>query len=209
MAIDWSLSAFSADLFDRVILETNPEGRDAYLKWAKNSDFKKNIEIFVDPLSTSDNPTDVLNSIEMVVDHYSIKRPLLIIAPDNLFRANLDGMITSYKDEDARIAVYQVPNISDASKYGNVKMKGDRLAFCIEKPVNPISSIIRTSCEIWGPKVFFHLRVWNSSVGADKVGDFVNYLIQQRLDVRAHKFEGIWIDIGNRKDLEEARKIFK
>ena len=115
-------------------------------------------------------------------------------------------MVTGYT-EGARIAIYKLEYLEDAKKYGVVEVELDKIISCIEKPLRPQSRIIRTSCEIWDESVFHLLSRWNSSFNSDKVGDFINYLITNEINVESYETSGLWIDIGNEQDLEKAKMM--
>jgi len=204
--IEHILDAFSDGLISRVILETNREGEAHYRNWLKKSRLADKTEIFVEEVSSPDNCLGVLETIDIVSRHYQFKRPILIVSPDNIFIRKQDGLVTGYT-EGARIAIYKLEYLEDAKKYGVVEVELDKIISCIEKPLRPQSRIIRTSCEIWDESVFHLLSRWNSSFNSDKVGDFINYLITNEINVESYETSGLWIDIGNEQDLEKAKMM--
>jgi glucose-1-phosphate thymidylyltransferase len=205
--IDITLTAFSPNLFDRIILETNNEGRKFYLDWSKNSDFKQNIEIFVDEISTPENSLGVLSTINLVNDYYKFNSPVLVISPDNLFTHNQDRLIECFT-EGVRIATYSLGSLEDSKKYGVVELSGNKIISCCEKPLYPKSKIVRTSCEIWDPEVFSLILEWIVDNNSDKVGDFINFLINKNIRVESCPVIGKWMDIGSPDDLNKARVMF-
>ncbi len=206
--IDITLSCFSHSLIDRIILETNKEGEEFYINWMNNREDRSKISIYLDKNSSPNNPHGVLGTIESTIKDCSLdKSPLLIIAPDNFFTENLDNMINYYSNEDAFIATYELEDFSDAKKYGVVKVVKDEIVNCKEKPDSPDSKLIRTSCEIWGERAFSYLEKWNKIYKADRVGDFINYLIDENCNVRSYKLNSFWIDIGSKEDLEKLRRL--
>lgn len=206
-SIEHSLSAFSDSLLEEIIISTNREGTPFYSGWARKSRFGHRIEIFTEKFSKPEACLGVLQSLEIVNEYYEFNEPILILAPDNVFNGNLDAFIQDYKD-GVSMVTYRLKEIREARKYGVVTLKNKNMVACHEKPARPTSNHIRTSCEIWSPEAFAHLKRWNKEFEPDKVGDFINYLIEKGIMVYAFPFKGIWMDIGTQQDLAEARKVF-
>lgn len=208
LCIEQVIETFSDSLLDRIILETNNEGKPFYENWVKTYRYKNKIEIFVEPISTPQDCLGVLETIQYVSENYKFKNPILILSPDNLFTRNQDGLIIGYKG-GVRIANYTFPTLECVKKYGVVTLNSERVVSCVEKPSNPQSATIRTSCEIWNQKIFTLLSEWNEKFDSDKVGDFINYLINKKVNMDSYQVEGLWIDIGNPEDLQRARGTFQ
>mgnify|MGYP001570412829 FL=1 len=206
--IDYALGAFSEDLMDRIILETNKEGKSFYEHWLSKSKFKDKTKVYLEEVSTPEKCLGVLETISIVSNHYKFSKPVLIISPDNLFTKKQDKLITGYTS-GIRIATYELNSLIDAQKYGVLELDSEKIIGCIEKPLKPISKTIRTSCEIWSPEVFSLLSEWNNHFDSDKVGDFINFIIKQEIHVKSYKTDGFWIDIGNEQDLQKAREMLK
>ncbi len=201
--IEQVLNAFSDSLISRIILETNREGESFYKAWLNSSEFRKKIEVFVEERSSPNDCLGVLETIDIVAKHYNFKKSVLVLSPDNLFIENQDSLVTGYT-RGARIATYKLERLEDAKKYGVLQLESNKVIGCIEKPQQPKSRIIRTSCEIWDEDVFSLLSRWNSNFDSDKVGDFINYLVKNRINVESYEISGFWIDIGNEQDLKKA-----
>ncbi len=202
--IEYALETFSDNLIGNIILETNKEGKLFYEEWLNKSNFKEKIEIYTEEISTPENCLGVLETINLVFNKYRFIKPVLIISPDNIFTMKQDELITNYTS-GVKIATYYLKLLEDGKKYGVLELKSNNVISCIEKPSSPKSKIIRTSCEIWGPEAFSLLSTWNKTNNSDKVGDFINFLVKKEISVESHKTKGLWIDIGNKFDLEIAK----
>lgn len=206
--IEHILNTFSDNLFSRIILETNKEGEPFYESWLNDSRFREKAEIFVEDISSPNNCLGVLETIGIVAKHYNFKNPVLVLSPDNLFTENQDGLVAGY-NRGARIATYELEHLEDAKKYGVLQLESNKVVGCTEKPQQPTSRIIRTSCEIWDENVFSLLSKWNSNFDSDKVGDFINHLVTNGITVESYKTSGFWIDIGDEEDLKKANNILR
>jgi len=206
--IEHALGAFSDGLISKIFLETNNEGKIFYEHWLETSKYKDKTELLVEPISTPQNCLKILETIDYISDNVRFEKPILVLSPDNFFTKNQDDMIKGY-DGGVRIATYTVPTLNDARKYGVATINSGKITSCVEKPTQPQSQTIRTSCEIWDSVVFALLHKWNTKHDANKVGNFINYLITEKVDVRSYPVKGFWIDIGDPKSLEEARANHK
>lgn len=206
--IEHALETFSDNLVNRIILETNREGKHFYEDWVRKSRFRKKTEIYVEEISTPKNCLGVLETIGIVLSNYRFSKPILILSPDNIFTRKQNGLITGYTS-GVRIATYGLNSLSDAQKYGVLELNSGKITECIEKPSNPHSKTIRTSCEIWGSEVFSQLSEWNELYDSDKVGDFINFLIKRGIYVESYKTNGSWIDIGNKEDFKKAKLMIE
>jgi glucose-1-phosphate thymidylyltransferase len=206
--IDRILTSFSKELIGKVIIETNKEGLKHYSLWAKkNKQYKT--EILVEPFSSPENCLGILKTLEFVFSNLKFKKPILVVAPDNVFFERQDQLIFDERKADAKILTYDIGGLQEAKKYGVVNLNGERIVSCIEKPKKPSSKIIRTSCEIWTPKMFSFLYEWNKKGDSDKVGDYINFLIKKKLYILSIPTKGYWVDMGTKKDLKNIRKKLK
>ena len=152
----------------------------------KNSKYKDKTELFVEPVSKHDNCLGILETIKIVADNYKFKEPVLVLAPDNVFTENQDSLIHNFNG-NTRIGTCFVSTLDDAKKFGVVSLNSGKIISCVEKPLNPESKTVRTSCEIWIPEVFGLLSEWNENFDSNKVGDFINHLIKKGITYHAAK----------------------
>lgn len=207
--LDLVLKSFSKKFLGKIIIETNNEGFPSYYEWAKkNKEYKT--KIIVEPISSPNNCLGVLKTLEYIYFKLKFKREVLLIAPDNIFFENQDRLILDKTPADAKILIYSLKNKGDVKKYGMIELdKSGHVISCKEKPEKPSSRIIRTSCEVWSPRMFKLLREWNKTRNSDKVGDYINFLVKRGYKIKAIPTEGEWIDIGTKKDLLRARRMIK
>jgi len=200
------ITTFSPEHLDRIILETNNEGKPFYEIWLKESGWSDRAELFVEKTSTPHACLGLLETIAITRRDLDLQNPLLIVSPDNLFEEKQDELITGYQG-GSHLAIYTVPTLDEATKYGVVELDGTTITHCVEKPAKPSAKTVRTSCEIWDQPMLTLLEEWNRTGDSDKVGSFINYAIQQSVPVSAHLVQGKWIDIGNEQALAEGRKM--
>jgi glucose-1-phosphate thymidylyltransferase len=207
-AIERCLGSFKDERIDRVIIETNNEGKIPYEEWLKTSGGEENMELFVESISTRDNCLGVLETINLTNKQYGFNKPVLLLAPDNLFTSPQTQIFDYGSSTNATILTYEVESIDQAKKYGVINLDGKTIVGCTEKPENPYSKNIRTACEIWTPKLFDKLEQWLTKGNSDRTGDFIGNLIKQGIQITSCPVNGKWIDIGSEEDLAEAQKIW-
>ena len=131
------------------------------------------------------------------------------MAPDNIFLETQEHLFAKGKNFPVAMLAYEVKSCNDARRYGVLTLDGSRVTHCEEKPNEPLSTIVRTACELWKPKIFNLLSDWIKIGETDKTGSFIQYLIQLEIDVRAFRVRGEWRDIGDKYTLEETKKLWK
>ena len=208
-AVERALEAFPNPFINKIILETNNEGEKHYSNWISNYSKGKNIELFVEPISTPDVCLGVLQTISYVHEKSPFTKPVLIIAPDNIFLETQEHIFDNGRDFPVTMLAYNVRSYEDARKYGVLTLENSKVTHCEEKPKKPLSTKVRTACELWKPKIFNMLNDWIKIGDTYKAGNFIQYVIQSGIDVRAFGVKGEWKDIGNKYDLEETRRLWE
>ncbi len=208
-AVERNIEAFLSPAINRIVLETNNEGAKPYASWISRYSEGGRIELFVEPLSNSRECLGVLQTISYVHDHKSFTKPVLIVAPDNIFFETQEHIFNNAGDSYVKMLTYDVKSFESATKYGVLTLSDSRVIHCEEKPQKPASTIVRTACELWQPDIFNMLGDWVGTGETDKVGRFIQYLIQSGIDVKSCPVRGDWKDIGTKYDLKQTRKLWK
>jgi glucose-1-phosphate thymidylyltransferase len=130
-----------------------------------------------------------------------------VIAGDNLFDYSLADYVTWWrgKGEASAVALYDVADRALARQYGVAEVDRDeRIVSLVEKPEHPQSTLCATATYLYHrkhvPLIERYLAEGNSP---DQPGRFVVWL-HEREPVYGYRFEGEWLDIGDREQLLEA-----
>lgn len=133
----------------------------------------------------------------------------MLMLGDNVFRANLDAVVQTQKEEDvdAAFLVEEVP-FSEASRYGVcVTNGGGEIVEVLEKPDDPPSNLVMTGFYTFSPAIFHacHL-VQPSDRGEYELPDAVDLLIRSGRSIRAIPLNGWRIDVGYPENRDEAER---
>ncbi|PIP68388.1 MAG: nucleoside-diphosphate-sugar pyrophosphorylase, partial [Candidatus Omnitrophica bacterium CG22_combo_CG10-13_8_21_14_all_43_16] len=173
----------------------------------------KKITIVDDGTTSNETRLGATGDIEFVIEKKTIKDDLLVLAGDNLFKADL-SIFTKFcasKRPSITIGLYDIKDLILAKKYGIVSVdKNNKVIDFKEKPANPPSTLA-AMCLYFFPKE--RLDIMKSYLGMDNAKDAPGYFLEwlyKREPMFGYIFKDKkWFDIGDKKSLEEADKEFR
>ncbi|MFC7021029.1 MULTISPECIES: UTP--glucose-1-phosphate uridylyltransferase AglF [Haloarcula] len=133
----------------------------------------------------------------------------MLILGDNVFRANLEDVVTRQREARAD-AAFLVEEIAwdEASRYGvcDTNEYGEITAV-VEKPADPPSNLVMTGFYTFSPAIFHacHL-VQPSARGEYELSDAIDLLLDSGRTIDAIPIEGWRIDVGYPEDRDEAER---
>jgi len=176
----------------------------------KNFSFK--IIVLNDGTKSNEERLGTIGDIQFAIEKEKINDDILIINSDNVFNFSLIKLIKKFKKEKKPvIALYEVKSFALAKHYGIVEVKKNILKSFEEKPLKPKSKLASIGVYIYPKKTIKKIKEFLKEKGlknADKSGNFLEWLYLKE-KVFTVKFKGKWFDIGNLKQLNEAKKYFK
>ena len=107
---------------------------------------------------------------------------------------------------NAQIILYKM---DDPSSMGVAVLDGDgRVTQLVEKPKQFISPFAVIGIYMFDHHVFQAVNsIQPSARGELEITDTIQYLIDKKLNVRAHQLTGLWIDTGKMSDILEANRL--
>jgi glucose-1-phosphate thymidylyltransferase len=197
---------------DTVFIVTNDKFHKDFEDWEKGYKGSKEIIIVNDRTKSNDDRLGATGDIEFVVKKQKIKEDLMVIAGDNLFKADLRGFIdfSISKRPSITLGLHNVRDLELAKKYGIVSLdKDNKVTEFVEKPANP-SSTLAAMCLYFFPKD--NLGVIKEYLRSGAVKDAPGYFLEWRYKkepVFGYVFEDKkWFDIGDQKSYEGAESEF-
>jgi len=101
------------------------------------------------------------------------------------------------------LATIVLKEVEDPSRFGVVRMKGDRIVEFVEKPRGEApSSLVNAGCYALSPEVLGLIPEGKVSLERE-----VFPVLAQRGELRGYQYEGIWLDIGLPRDYLAANKL--
>ena len=197
----------AVDDVDAVHVVTNRRYADGFRKWAaRRADLS--VTIHDDGTETNEDRLGAIGDIRFVVEGAGLAADdLLVLAGDNLFDFELDDYVEFWrtKGEASCIALYQFPDLELVKEYSVVELDGEeRVVSFVEKPEQPSTNLVGIAAYIIGRR---HVGLLEEYVAEgnppDPLGHFMAWL-HRRVPVYGFRFEGDWLDIGNREQLLEA-----
>ena len=197
---------------DEVLIVTNEKFYQIFENWKQGFKSSKKITIVDDGTSSNETRLGATGDIEFVIEKRNIKDDLLVLAGDNLFKADLSVFIDFCvsKRTSITIGLYDIKDLTLASKYGIVSVdKNNKVVDFKEKPANPASTLA-AMCLYFFPKERLDImkRYLGTNNAKDAPGYFLEWLYKRESVFGCVFKDKKWFDIGDKKSLEEAEKEF-
>lgn len=198
---------------DEIFIVTNKKFYQDFKDWKKGFKSSKKIIIIDDGTTSNKTRLGATGDIEFVVERRNIEDDLLVLAGDNLFKADL-SVFTNFcasKKPSITIGLYDIKNLLLAKNYGIVSIdKNNQIIDFKEKPANPPSTLA-AMCLYFFPKERLDImkEYRQTDTAKDAPGYFLEWLYKKE-SVFGYVFKDKkWFDIGDKKSLEEADKEFR
>jgi glucose-1-phosphate thymidylyltransferase len=187
---------------DEVHLVTNAKFAPAFADWAPDD-----VTVHDDGTTSEDDRLGAIGDIQFVLERTGVDDDVLVVAGDNLFFYSLADFVDWWrgKGEAGAVAVYEHPEREMVKQYSVVELDADdRIVSFVEKPAEPRSTLAATACYLYHRE---HARLIATYLAEgnppDQPGRMVEWLYT-RAPAYGYRFEGEWLDIGNREQLLEA-----
>ncbi|MCP8318500.1 MAG: nucleotidyltransferase family protein [Candidatus Methylarchaceae archaeon HK01B] len=193
-------------IIERTILSINKKFEPKFKEWQRMS--HNPVEMVADRSRSEEEKLGAVKALENITSN--IDDDCFILAGDNLFTSDLDGMIRTFKEKNAPIvALYDVKIRDLAREYSTINLNEDgRIIEFTEKPKKPKTTLIGTCMYILPKRTLPRLREHlESGLGRDEPGLFIEWLHKQE-PVYGYILEGHWFDIGNLGLYKEAERFF-
>ncbi|MFA5388363.1 MAG: nucleotidyltransferase family protein [Candidatus Omnitrophota bacterium] len=198
---------------DEVFVVTNDKFYRDFEDWKKTFKSSKKITIINDGTLSNETRLGATGDIEFVIEKENIKDDLLVLAGDNLFKADLSVFsdFCSSKRPSITIGLYDIKDLLLAKNYGIVSVdKNNKITDFMEKPSAPPSTLA-AMCLYFFPKERLGImkEYRGTNTAKDAPGYFLEWLYKKE-EVFGYVFKDEkWFDIGDKKSLEEADKEFR
>lgn len=128
--------------------------------------------------------------------------PFLVLAGDELFSPDDIRTVIDSESENCLNSYF----VKDSSKYGSIKLNGNKFSEIIEKPEEGGEGYVTVSLYKFNPKIFKHLEsIGFSDRGEYELPDAINLLgKEEQIEVRSIK--DYWMDIGSIEKLKDTER---
>ena len=145
-------------------------------------------------------------------EHVSNGDPVAVILGDNFFYPEtiLMDLLTFHEQSGADATIGTI-EVSDVTRHGIITSDGDRVLDLVEKPEpqNAASNIGIAGVYIFSPQIFDCIQKTKPGFKDEfQLTDSIKIMIEQGMDVRYQKINGIHIDVGTPEDLMRANEYY-
>ena len=186
-----------------VIISTNQAFQDDFEGLAATFP-GRDIRVFIEDSASDKSKKGALGATALVLEHYRIDTPLLLIAGDNYFGFDLQAFLDSYQG-NTLLASYDTQSLQHAKQFGVLTVDGTRLTSFVEKPEDPPSTLISTGCYLFSPDHFPEIREY-AAISKDNLGGIFEHLLGKQAEIDVFAFQEDWIDIGSFESYLEAHQ---
>ncbi|MFH1868972.1 MAG: nucleotidyltransferase family protein [Candidatus Omnitrophota bacterium] len=195
---------------DEILIVTNSKFVKNFNQWKISQKRGKKITVVDDGMKALDERRGSIGDIIFTIDEKNISSDVLVVAGDNIFDFKLDNFIEKSRSNSPRVTVglFDIKKLNLANKYGIVELNSrQRIVSFKEKPKNP-KSTLAAMCLYYFPKEKLPLlkKYQHDGSPLDLAGSFIKWL-SQRESVYGYVFQGMWLDIGDKKSLRRAQKM--
>ncbi len=154
-----------------------------------------------------DAPRGIAHGIKIAREFIGDEKFVLFLG-DNFIRDGIVPQVAAFRDQamNAQIILYKM---DDPSAMGVAVLDGEgRVTRLVEKPKQFVSPYAVIGIYMFDHNVFEAVNAIKPSArGELEITDTLQYLIDHKLNVRAHLLEGWWIDTGKMQDILEANRL--
>jgi glucose-1-phosphate thymidylyltransferase len=183
-------------------LVTNSRFAPAFRAWAGDR-----LVVHDDGTTSDEDRLGAIGDVTFVVDRAGLDDDLIVLAGDNLFDFSLADEVDFWREkgEQSVVALYDVGDRELAKQYGVVALdEDDRIVEFLEKPEDPPSTLAATASYLYSRDHVGLLETYLAEGNSpDQPGRYAGWLAQ-REPVYGYRFDGEWLDIGDRGQLLEA-----
>ena len=145
-------------------------------------------------------------------EHVSNGDSVAVILGDNFFYPEtiLTDLLAFHGQSGADATIGTI-EVSDVTRHGIITPNGDRVLDLVEKPdpQNASSNIGIAGVYIFSPQIFDCIHKTKPGFNNEfQLTDSIRIMIEQSMDVRYQKINGIHIDVGTPEDLMRANAYY-
>lgn len=192
---------------EAVHVVTNSRFAPDFEVWASSRSGRLPVRVHDDGTSSNDDRLGAVGDLRFVIERAGLDGDdLLVVAGDNLFDFSLQDYVRFWRSRGgSAIGVHDVGDLALARQYGVVELDGDdRVVSLVEKPERPAGTLAAIAAYLFPAEHAALVQQYLDEGNApDQPGRFVVWLYP-RVPVHGYRFEGEWLDIGDRSQLLEA-----
>jgi glucose-1-phosphate thymidylyltransferase len=195
---------------DRIYVVTNQKFSSHFEKWAKAGSYKIKIRVINDRTLTNETRLGAVGDMALVMKEAQVSDDVLVLGGDNLFEFDLKSFIEFARSKGGNaVALRDVGDLQEAKRYGIVTLNDEqKVTEFVEKPKDP-KSTLAAMCVYYlrMEKLGLLKRYIDAGNNKDQPGYYISWLSENDI-VYGYKIKGEWFDIGDKRLLKLADKVY-
>jgi glucose-1-phosphate thymidylyltransferase len=189
-----------------VTVSTNAAFADAFAQWEKT--LSRKVDVVIEQTRSEDEKLGNMGALKQWMEMKNIQEDILLLAGDNYLGFNMSDFLARYTDGTPLLAIYDIKDLSQATRFGNIILKDDAktMAAFEEKPKNPKSTLVSTTCSVL-PKQHFPFILDYCAANKDNPGGLWEAFLKHGDTVECFDFDQPWFDIGSFEAYLEATRV--
>ena len=192
----------------RIIVSTNLRFQQQFENWLEAKGYK-NVELIPDNSTNEHEKIGAVRALSNIAS--SINEDFLVLAGDNLFLDELNGLTQFFKDKDSPVvALYYARDLNEARKGATAVLDEEgRIVEFVEKPENPKTTLLGACLYAFPPRIAVRLKEYiDRGLPQDEPGRFLEWL--HRVEpVYGYMLKDYLWDIGTLESYRDAERYFK
>lgn len=141
-----------------------------------------------------------------LAEYFAKGSKICVILGDNIIQGTIRECVSDFEKQKsgARILLKEVP---DASRFGVVDLKNDKVVRIIEKPKNPPSNLAVIGIYFYDPTVFEMIKTLSPSARGELEITDVNNMYLEKGELEYSVLKGWWTDAGTFGSLHRAANL--
>lgn len=179
-----------------ITASTNAEFAESMAEWQRTLD--RPVTVIVEKTRSDKEKLGALGALAQWMRDTNVQEDILLLAGDNYLGFKMSDFLASYTPGVPLLAVREIGDLAAASKFGTAVLHpgSRRMALYEEKPKEPKSSLVSTTCAVFPPSVF-PLILNYSLTHPDNNGGVWEQFLLNGVPCEAFPFTEAWFDIGS------------
>lgn len=179
-----------------IVASTNSVFEQSFLDWQKTID--RPVRVIIERTKSDDEKLGALGALAQWLKDENVNEDVLLLAGDNYLGFTLSDFLARYEPGHPLLAMRDIGDKAQASKFGTAALKEDGKTMLLyeEKPPEPKSSLVSTTCCVL-PVAVFPIIFECAVTHPDKNGVIWERFVERGIPAEAFAFTEPWFDVGS------------
>jgi glucose-1-phosphate thymidylyltransferase len=188
-----------------ITVSTNAAFAESFEEW--RSTLSRPVEVLIEQTHSEDEKLGNMGALKQWMELKNIQEDVLLLAGDNYLGFRMEDFLKSYHEGTPLLAIYDIQDLAQVVRFGNIVLKedGKTMASFTEKPKEPKSTLVSTTCSVL-PKNHFSFILEYCSKNKDNPGGLWTAFLHAQIPAECFQFSDPWFDVGSFEAYLEATR---